>query len=636
MGIEALTHRNDGSKVAVPITRDDWREWVSAGRTRNWMLNDPLTDWLQMYGKSRGYLPRQETGRYTRELDFVEFIFKKGREFEAGILSLLREQYQVTTVALDYQEIRSLDKAQDTFAAMQEGAPVIYQAVLWDAHDRNYGSPDFLVRSDILRHLFPESISEQEAALSAPDLGDRGWHYRVVDTKFTTLHLNASGAELANGGSGPAYKAQLYIYNRMLGRLQGLEPPESYMLGRGWQFTSKGVTYRGTNAMERLGPVPQYGAITKKVLIADAVESALQWVRRMATEGHNWQLLPEPSVPELYPNMAGADDDIMLGIDPAESEPYDEEDAPANQWKSVKKWLADELKELTQLWQVGVNKRKDAHLNGIYRWNDPQLTPADVGVTGAKQGPVLQRLLEVNRDDGRTILPLRVGTDRGEWHTTTDVEFYVDFEYCSDLNDDFTQLPEKGGQPLIFMIGCGHVEKAEWQFKSLVVDCLSETEELRIIQEWIEHMASVRNRLDPNNDKPRIFHWSQAEPTTLQNAYNSAWNRHNQPSDWPDFGWYDFLQRVMRQEPVVVRGALGFGLKTVAKAMHSQGFIETNWADSAVDGLGAMVGAWRCDEDARRSGVPMNGLPLMDEIASYNEVDCRVMMEIVHYLRANH
>ena len=32
----------------------------------------------------------------------------------------------------------------------------------------------------------------------------------------------------------------------------------------------------------------------------------------------------------------------------------------------------------------------------------------------------------------------------------------------------------------------------------------------------------------------------------------------------------------------------------------------------------------------------MTGLPLMDEIARYNEVDCKVMMEIVRYLRANH
>ena len=186
------------------------------------------------------------------------------------------------------------------------------------------------------------------------------------------------------------------------------------------------------------------------------------------------------------------------------------------------------------------------------------------------------------------------------------------------------------------MIGCGHVEKGEWRFKSLAANGLSQTEEIRIIQEWVDHMSAVCDRLDPANGKPRIFHWTHAEPTTLQNAHNSAWNRHNQPADWPDLDWYDFLQKVMRQEPVVVRGALGFGLKAVANAMHSQGLIETDWDDSPVDGLGAMVGAWRCGEEARRRGVPMTSLPLMDEIARYNEVDCKVMMEIVRYLRANH
>ena len=35
-------------------------------------------------------------------------------------------------------------------------------------------------------------------------------------------------------------------------------------------------------------------------------------------------------------------------------------------------------------------------------------------------------------------------------------------------------------------------------------------------------------------------------------------------------------------------------------------------------------------------GVSMAELPLMEEIARYNEVDCKVMMEIVRYLRTNH
>ena len=231
---------------------------------------------------------------------------------------------------------------------------------------------------------------------------------------------------------------------------------------------------------------------------------------------------------------------------------------------------------------------------------------------------------------------MRIEKTGSDWHTPPGVEFYVDFEYCSDLNDDFSKLPEKGGQPLIFMIGCGHLEKGEWQFKSLVAHRLTQEEELRIILEWVAHMSSVRDRLDPDNKNPRIFHWSPAELTALENAHNSARARHGDLSDWPQLGWYDFLQKVMHEEPVVVKGALSFGLKAVANAMHSHDVIQTNWADSPVDGLGAMVAAWRCDEQARKQGVAMTELPLIDEVVRYNEVDCKVMMEIVRYLRANH
>ena len=628
MGIDSLTRRDDGSKVAIPVSHDDWQQWVSAGRTRNWMLDDPLLDWLQLYGKYHDYLPKQELADYDKGLDFLAFIFDKGREFEAGILRLFQDQYEVTTVAQDYREISRLDKAEETFEVMRRGVPIIYQAVLWDAQSLNYGSPDFLIRSDVLHNLFPGSFSDKEAETSAPDLGAGGWHYRVVDTKFTTLHLNARGSEVSNDGSGPAYKAQLYIYNRMLGRLQGFEPPESYLLGRGWQRRQGGVPYRGSSAMELLGPVPQNGTVANGVPIANAVEDALRWVRRVRTEGKDWQLLPEPSVRELYPNMSNADDgNMLLEISPSEPEPGFEEEESGGQWMGVKKWLAGELKELTQLWQVGVAKREQAHEAGIYRWDDPQVTPAAVGVSGPKTGPTLEQLLAVNTDDGPPVRPWRIEKTRNEWHTTPLVEFYVDFEFCSDLNDDFSKLPDKGGQRLIFMIGCGHLENGEWQFKSLVAHCLTEEEELRIIREWVTHMSSVRDRLDPANGKPRIFHWSAAELTALESAYNSARVRHQEHADWPELGWYDFLTKVMREEPVVVRGALGFGLKAIANAMHSHSLIETDWADSPIDGLGAMVGAWRCDEEAQKLGVPMTRLSLMDDIARYNEVDCKVMME---------
>ena len=637
MGIDALTHRDDGSKEVIPVSQDDWDIWVSPGRTRNWMLHDPLLDWLQLYGKSHNYFPNQDLAGYTKELDFIDFIFERGREFETGILRLLQARYCVTTIAQDYTDIRKLDKAEETFEALRSGIPIIYQAVLRDAHNTTYGSPDFLIRSDVLRQLFPESISIEESQSSAPDLGAIDWHYLVVDTKFTTLHLNSSATELGNGGSTPAYKAQLYIYNRMLGRLQGFDPPKSYLLGRGWQFSQNRTTYRGSGAMERLGPIPQHGTVANGVFIADAVEEALQWVRRVRTEGKDWRLLPQPSVTELYPNTSNSDDaEMMLDIGPAELEPGFEEEESPGQWIGVKKWLAGELKELTQLWQVGVAKREAAHAAGVYRWDDPAISPAMVGVTGPNLAPTLEQILAVNTQGDQSIRPPNVTKTKDEWHSMPGVEFYVDFEYCSDLNDDFLSLPEKGGQPLIFMIGCGHMEGDEWRFKSFVVHQLTEEEELHIIREWVAHMGEVRDGLDPENANPRVIHWSRAEPAVLDGNHNSARARHAENADWPELGWYDFLTRVMQQEPVVIKGALAFGLKTVANAMYEHKMIYTNWADSPVDGLGAMVGAWRCDAAARQQGVPMTELPLMDEIARYNEIDCKVMMEIVHYLRANH
>jgi len=636
MGIEALTHRDDGTRVTAPVSEQDWREWVGVGDTRNWMLDDPLIDWLELYGDRLGAIPQADVDDYDPNLDFGKFVGEKASEFRAGILRLFEERHEVVAIGRSGADGKRLDRARETFAAMQRGVPIIHRAVLRDAEHRTYGSADFLIRSDVLQQLFPEDISAEEASVCAPDLDGANWHYRVANAKYKTLHLNAAGTELGNGGNA-ANKAELYLLNRMLGRLQGYLPPTSYAQGRGWTRTQQRQgqreTFSGDSALERLGRVPQDGSIARGVPIGEEVERALEWVRRVRTEGDGWQVLPAPSVPELYPNMkSGGDSDLMVGSGNGESGADGGDGEVGEKWVGVTKRLASELKELTQLWRVGVSGRDKAHGAGIYRWDDPRITPDAVGVGGATNGPILEQLLAVNVGNGPPVRPERIDVDREAWHETPAVEFYVDFEYCSDLDDDFANLPEKGGQSLIFMIGCGHMEEGEWRFKSLVTECLSLTEEARIIDEWIEHMRSVRERLEPENSQPRIFHWSHAET----NAYRSARERHDWPAGWPELGWYDFWREVMLNEPVVVRGALGFGLKAVANAMHSHGCVETQWPDNQVDGLGAMVGAWRCDAEARRLGIPMGELSLMKDVAAYNQVDCKAMMEIVRYLRANH
>lgn len=612
MGIEALSH-DDAGQWRQPGSDLDWQEWVSAGRTRHFILDDPLLDWLELYGRDHGFLPDNEQPGYDPRTDFGTFLFRQGNAFEAAVVSTLSTGEQLRRIASGPGEIRDPAAAQATFEAMSEGVPMIHQGVLHDPQHRTYGAPDLLVRSDVLHRLFPGAISAEEAALPAPGLGAATWHYRVLDIKFTTLHLAATGV-LANEGSGKAYKSQLYIYNQALGRLQGFEPETAYLLGRGWHQVSRGGG-RGSSCLERLAPVKMDSMLTHHLPLGTATAVACDWIRELRRDGAGWRVTPRPSRPELYPNAGHV------------------EDAP---WHAAKREIAHQLQEITQLWQVGVTGRRQAHEAGVFSWRDPACTPTLLGVTGERNPIVLAEMLDINRDlAAPPVRPSRIAAAEAEWRQPASLEFYVDFETVTDLNDDFASLPQRGGQPLIFMIGCGHMEAGEWRFACFITPTLTEACEAELIDDWFKHMDDIRRRLIPDGPEPRLYHWSQAETSSFETAYNSAVSRHPGKA-WPSPAWFDFLTRVIKEEPVVVRGALGFGLKAVARALHSHSLIETVWQDGPADGLGAMVGAWWCQEEATRTGAGLADIDLMQDIRAYNEVDCRVMMEAVRYLRQHH
>ena len=230
---------------------------------------------------------------------------------------------------------------------------------------------------------------------------------------------------------------------------------------------------------------------------------------------------------------------------------------------------------------------------------------------------------------GPALLPERVTVEEDHWRESPPLEFFVDFETVNDLNDDFGAFPQAGGQAMIFMIGCGHVEDGAWHFRCFVAERLDAAGEARIVEAWLDHIDALGRRLSV--EEPRIFHWADAERAW----YDSARDR-NQDEGWRDLNLFDLHKRIFRAEPVFVCGAHDLGLKTVAKALHARGLIPTSWGDSKVDGQGAMVGAWRCDEEARRKGIRLADTELMAEIEEYNEVDCRVMWEILDYLRQHH
>ena len=140
---------------------------------------------------------------------------------------------------------------------------------------------------------------------------------------------------------------------------------------------------------------------------------------------------------------------------------------------------------------------------------------------------------------------------------------------------------------------------------------------------------------------PRFFHWSCAEITSCMAAnarHNSKWTNWFNSIIWID------LCKIFQNEPIVVNGALSFKLKDVAKNMYKHGMIKTTWKEDGIsDGLTAMIDAidyykGNKSYDSTRNLDIMNDNEhnKIDSIRIYNEVDCKVMWDIVRYLRENH
>jgi hypothetical protein len=281
-------------------------------------------------------------------------------------------------------------------------------------------------------------------------------------------------------------------------------------------------------------------------------------------------------------------------------------------------------------------RRALAHAAGYRRWMDPGVSAAILGVTSATYALRIDAILKANHQAGPTVIPRRITRADPVWREIKPVEFFVDFETVSNLDDDFVRLPAVGGQPQIVQVGCGHLDSAGcWRFAQWTADALDAREERRLVDAWIGHVRGVCQAAGVTLVDARICHWSSAEPVNLESAYNAARTRHPD-ADWPvEIPWFDLLEHIIRGEPVAVTGAFNFGLKAIAKAMYDADFIQTTWKDGPTDGLGAMIATWSAAREAVALGLPLSQHELMVEIGHYNEVDCRVMAEILEWLRAH-
>lgn len=531
----------------------------------------------------------------------------------------------------------------------------------------------------------------------AKTLASDQWHYVIVDVKYSTLKMRADQIHLTNSGNMPAYKAQMYIYQRALTKLQGYEAKCAYLLGRNWSCVQKNVKMHGNGPFERLGSINFTEAKLDEHIVAKA-NAAVNWIRRVRAEGMFWTLHPKPSIYELYPNMSNKCD---------------------SPWHEKKKVLAEKLNEITLVWYCGVKQRKRAHDAGITEWTDPALTPEVMGFKKRKTedekprlGDIIGDVLNINRDESDNppmILPKSIQNNYRNWQHLSllpekmidevdePIEFYVDFETVHDAAASTAKSnvdgmvrrtfgPGRKGKSgdLIFMIGVGwHETKStpvegkiiktkEWQYKNFTATHMTFDAEKQMINSFYDYIQRVVNweierrkkivpdfwnkihtrmaqmaklfrrgdatlqEVQDSQLRVNLYHWGHIEPK----AYERAMERHPRErfhnklivENWVNF--YD----VMRSEPIVVRGALSFGLKAIVKGMNSNNLIDITYDDQGcANGIEAMAEAVKLYKELEESDsdVKITETEKMISIISYNEVDCKAVYRIIDYLRRN-
>ena len=619
-----------------PVVGFKYGEWVAASKTRNYALKDTLVDWLDCwYTKSRENNKfRQPPVNNNNDYNFGRFIMSKGTEFEKYVIALIKKKFKPNEfVTICQNTVNFVDRIAEyensTIDEMMKGTPLIYQALVMNRTgdlQYSYGFPDLLVRSDYLDKIVElNPLEKNMKTFRAPKLnGD--YHYVVVDIKFTTLELCADGKKLRNSGSAPAYKCQLYIYNHALGLIQGYEPPESYILGRKFKYESRGKHFSGTHCFERFGHI-EYNKWDKEYV--SEAKAAISWVKKLRSEGQEWQLLPKPTVPELYPNMSSS---------------YE------SHWDTFKNEYANMIGEITLLWNCGVKNREIAHENGVFSFMDPNCSSQSVGINGPKQAPILNEIIRINKkskfDSAMERIYMKINKEiDNQWLEDCDLRISVDFETVGSIFDDFKSLPMAQDQNYLFMIGVGYKIKisdkhSETHYKMFLAAELSKDAEFQIIYQFYKFLRQITDKyLGKNEPIPSLYHWGHIERSFFQGLCDKLVNkigtdiRDDIALMKKELDWFD-LSECFKNNPIVINGCFKFGLKEVAGRLSELGLIKSSWnSKDCTNGNTAMVMAQKAYQLSKQTGEPIIKNNMIRQIMDYNKIDCIVVQEIIDLIR---
>ena len=583
----SITNHNNKRKRGGTVIGNKFKDYISASKVRNFLIEDPFLDYVRMFGPDK-----IEKNYQVTQDKFTQHIFKKGMDFEEEVIEMVKENLselnfkQVCYNVNDVHNMKMLDK---TIEYMKNGVDIIYQGLLVDKTNKLYGSPDLIIKSSVLNDFFPTLNYE---VISGCKFLEND-HYVICDIKGSTLHMNSDNITMRNSGSMKAFKGQLYIYQSILNDIQETDNKVAIIWAKNKRNDNSKFRYY-TNDLEETYGIIDYSNKDSKYI--ELVDSAIKWLHELKINGSSWELYPKPSHNNLYPNMKND----MNG-----------------KYKAIKKKYANDIKEITMVYHCGVKRRKKAHTQNIFKLSDPKLNSKIMGFKDtSKVGNIVDHILKVNRSN-KKILPKKIKNNLFDWRNPSKLEIFIDFETLNSTIDGIDKTR-------IFMIGIGYEHNNNYIEKCFVMENNTRQGEIEMFDKFYSHVEKLEEEY---NCQAKYFHWYDAEPI----FYSKFMSRTK------DLNFID-LEKVFRSEPICIKNCYNFKLKSIATAMYNHNMIKTCWDSNSEcsDGRIAMILAGELYSKYLEDINSLLNNNIMKDIIKYNMIDVKVLYEMLGYIRKYH
>ena len=506
---------------------------ISATKVHNYLKKDPILDWVNLYGEKK------------QSDKSLQHILNRGILFENEVVNYLRKQFNVKTVSDKYSNFY----AKKTISYMKQGIPIIHSAPLYHPHLRLRGIADLLIRKDILHQIINNVEETKDTS------------YVVIDIKYTTINLRSDKIHILNSPNILAYKGQVYIYNEILNYIQKSKGTRAYLLGHRYKVNDQIFN----SCFSHLGTV-DFSGVDKA--IPSQTSFAIDWYRDLILHGKSWDI-HNPHRIELFPNMTNHDNNLSQ--------------------------LAEQIREITMIWQCGYLQRKLAFEHKVTSWRDPKCTAELLGFKG-KRAELINNILNINRDE--TIKTGEIVTKSNlDWLVDDDVA-YVDFETTNNILQSGLNIPVIS---TVFMIGIYYKDQSDWKYTCFCCKELTYEEEARIALDFVQFVNKINN--------PKLVMWYAEE---------TLWNKLITKHNLPQVNWFNLYDKFIK-EPILIKGCFSFGLKAIVKALYG-----TAKEGNCTNGLDALIHTYISYQ---------KGEGVTEDVIKYNEMDCKNLYLIVTNLK---